>query len=206
MKIALIGDSIRQNYAPATAEFLGEDFQVFNPTDNCRFAKYMMRCIFDWTEQMKGARIVQFNCGHWDLNNLFGDGPFTSLEEYGNTMIRIAKLLLSRHEKVVFATTTPTDPKNEYNKNNVIIEFNEYIVPKLRELGVIINDLHKLTYSDIEKYIRQDDKIHLTDEGKRVCAEETARLIRSIAAELPQNAPDIHTDGKNSDDGYAVVI
>ena len=206
MKVLLLGDSIRQNYAPGVISILGDDFNVYEPNENCRFAKYLLRGLFDWEREMRDARIAHFNCGHWDLNNLFGDGPLTSLEEYGENVIRIAKILLSRHERVIFATTTPTTPDNKYNKNEVIIEFNEYIVPKLKELGVIINDLHALLYPDVMRYINNQDTIHLTDEGKAVCAEATAALIKRVAAELPEDPRENAGEDSPAGVGYAVII
>ena len=59
MKVTLLGDSIRfgagerQGYGNRTAELLGEDFQVFQPADNCRFAKYMLRMLFDYEKAME---------------------------------------------------------------------------------------------------------------------------------------------------------
>ncbi len=207
MKIALLGDSIRQNYAPKTAELLGSEYEVFSPEDNCRFAKYLLRCVFDYRAELKSARIVHFNCGHWDLNNLFGDGPFTSLEEYGQTVLKIAELLLSKGKVVIFATTTPTHPTNVYNKNDVIVEFNNYIVPKLQELGVIINDLHGTLFNDIEKYIRADDAIHLTEAGIEACAKQTEYVIRQAGElldieEMAQSISDENDDAH----GFAVLL
>ena len=205
MKIVLLGDSIRQQYGKNMGELLGDGFEVFQPEDNCRFAKYLLRMLFDYESDMRGASIAHFNCGHWDLNNLFGDGPLTSLEEYGENVLRIAKILLSRHEKVIFATTTPTGPENKYNKNDVIISFNEYIVPKLKEIGVIINDLHSLVYSDIDRYIRSDT-LHLSDEGVEICAKATAEIIKREASSLEQRA-DLPADAPKSEGiGYSVLL
>ena len=46
---------------------------------------------------------------------------------------------------------------------------------------MIINDLHSLMYADIDRFIRKDDNIHLTDDGAKVCAEQVVRLIRETA-------------------------
>lgn len=55
MKIVLLGDSIRLAYAPRVIELLGDEFEVFHPEDNCRFAKYMLRGLFgfDLTDYRK---------------------------------------------------------------------------------------------------------------------------------------------------------
>ena len=48
-------------------------------------------------------------------------------------------------------------------------------------MGIVINDLFTPVAADIPRYIREDDKIHLTDEGIEVCAEKVAAAIRALA-------------------------
>lgn len=187
MKITFIGDSIRSQYVPRVAELLGEGFEIFTPQENCRFAQYTLRGLFDWAENMKGSRIVHFNCGLWDICNLFGDGLFTSEEEYVACMLRIADILLSRYECVVFATTTPVREENIYDRTADVIRYNEILVPRLRERGVRINDLFSTVAADIGGNV-SDDFIHLTDRGIELCAAQTADVIRTLAAELSQTA------------------
>ena len=181
MKITLLGDSIRLQYESKVKELLGTDFEVWGPADNCRFAKYTLRGMFDWAAQMEGSEIVHWNNGLWDVCNIFGDGYFTKPEVYVDNMIRIAKILKQRHGTVIFATTTPVTEDNPHNRNEDIIRFNALLVPELEKLGVIINDLHTTVYPHIDTMIRRDDKIHLTDEGIEVCAKQVADCIRAAA-------------------------
>lgn len=184
MKITLLGDSIRLiGYGKLVPELLGDDFEVYQPEDNCRFAKYTLRLLFDLKDQMKGSRIVHFNNGLWDACGIYDDGPFTDIDEYCNNMVRIAKMLLKEHDKVIFATTTPVRPENPYDDNAVIRSYNDAVVPKLRELGVIINDLNALLSTDVEKYIC-DDYCHLSEQGIKAAAEQTASIIRKTAKTL----------------------
>ena len=184
-KVTLLGDSIRLiGYGTKVPQLLGEDFEVFQPDDNCRFAKYTFRLIFDLEKEMEGSRIVHWNNGLWDVCDLFGDGTFSTEEEYVGTMLRIADVLQKRYEKVIFATTTPVRKEHPFNKNEVIERFNESIVPKLQQRGIIINDLHSLVAKDIEKYIREDDLIHLTDEGINLCSAQVEKVIRETMANL----------------------
>ena len=186
MKISLLGDSIRLiGYGKRTEELLGEGFEVFQPEDNCRFAKYTLRGLFDWAGGMEGSRIVHFNCGLWDICDIFGDGTFTGESEYVETMSRIADILLSRYDKVIFATTTPVSEKNKYNKNSDIIRFNELIVPVFREKGIIINDLYSLIASDIDGFICEDT-IHLSPEGIEAAARQVSEIIKAVAAEIEE--------------------
>ena len=173
-KVVLLGDSIRLlGYGTVLPEMLKDEFEVWQPTENCRFAQYLLRGLFDWRTQMKGAEIVHFNAGHWDLYEPFGDGTFTPLEDYVKTVVRIARILQSRHKTVIFATTCPTRSES----NELVIAYNAAVVLELQKMGVIINDLYTAA-SDTERCIRADDLIHLTEEGSRICAEQTAYVIR----------------------------
>ena len=185
IKVTLLGDSIRMiGYGTKVPELLGEDYEVFQPEVNCKFAKFTLRGLFDWEQQMAGSRIVHWNNGLWDLCNLFGDGLFSTEDEYVQNMLRIADLLLKKYDKVIFATTTPVASENQYNSNADIERYNALIVPLLQEKGVIINDLHKVVSADIDRYICEDH-IHLSEEGIKVCSEQVARIIRSAATTLP---------------------
>ncbi len=185
VKVTLLGDSIRQiGYGKRVEELLGSDYEVFQPEDNCRFAKYTLRGLFDWKEAMAGSRIVHWNNGLWDVCDILGDGKlFTGEEEYLDTMLRIADILLQNHEKVIFATTTPVDPKNPYNRNPDIERYNAILVPQLQKKGVVINDLYRLIAADIPNNLRQDDLIHLTDPAIELAAWQVAECIRQVAAE-----------------------
>ena len=68
MKITLLGDSIRRSgYGQLVPQLLGNDFQVYQPEENCKFAKYTLRGLFDWQKDMEGSKIVHWNNGLWDI-------------------------------------------------------------------------------------------------------------------------------------------
>lgn len=185
IKVTLLGDSIRMmGYGLKVPALLGEDYEVFQPDDNCRFAKYTLRGLFDWEKDMSGSRIVHWNNGLWDICNIFGDGLFTSESEYVENMVRIADILVKRYDKVIFATTTPVAGQHPYNRNADIERYNDLIVPLLKEKGIILNDLYSLVHSDIDRYIRKDDNIHLSDAGIDVCSEQVANAIKAAAQSL----------------------
>lgn len=199
IKVTLLGDSIRLiGYGKVVPELLGNDFEVFQPSDNCRFAKYTLRGLFDWDKQMEGTNIVHWNNGLWDVSNLFGDGPFSTESEYVNNILRIADILLEKYDKVIFATTTAVRPENLYDSNSYIERYNQIIVPKLSEKGVIINDLHSLVAADVYRYISEDN-IHLSDEGIAVCAKQVAKIIKETADTLPLDSTKKHATSKTED-------
>ena len=186
MKVALLGDSIRLlGYGARVPALLGEEFEVFQPEDNCRYSKYTLRGLFDWKADLEGCQIVHWNNGLWDLCDLLGDGKlFTEEDEYIHTMLRIADILLERYGKVIFATTTPVTDQNPYNKNEDTLRITQRLIPLLEEKGVIINDLYHFVLPNIDEYIDQKDFTHLTEKGIEACAERVAELIREVAKSL----------------------
>lgn len=176
-KAVLFGDSIRIGYGDAVTELIKNEFTVFQPTDNCRFCQYMLRMLFDYSKDISDADVIHFNSGLWDICDLFGDGAFTPPDEYVRVMKKIGSMFLKITDKVIFATSTPVRRENVYNDNGTIAQYNALIVPEFQKMGIQINDLNSLIVGNIEKYIREDDKIHLTDEGIRLCAEQTAKCI-----------------------------
>lgn len=179
-KVTLLGDSIRQiGYGTKVPELLGEEYEVFQPEENCRFVKYTLRMLFDYKAQIEGSDVIHWNNGLWDIPTAMYDDnePFTDIDEYVNNMLRVAKLLKSLGKRIIFATTTPVRLEHPYNKNSVIKEYNEAIVPKLKEIGIEINDLHAIVNTDIYKYIC-DDNIHLSEEGINLCSNQIVKLIK----------------------------
>ncbi len=179
-KVALLGDSIRLfGYGKVVPSLLKGKATVFQPKENCKFSKNLMRMIFDLHSDLKDCDVIHFNCGLWDVANIVGDGKlFSTDEEYAENALRIAKMLLGITKNVIFATTTPVNPEYPYNKNEDIRRFNALVVPQLQELGIEINDLHSLVAEDVAGNIC-DDKIHLTKLGAERCAKQVAKVIEA---------------------------
>ena len=180
-KVVLLGDSIRLiGYGLRIGEYLGEDYEVWQPEDNCRFAKYTLLGCEEWAEGIKGADVIHWNNGLWDVCNRFGDGSFSTKEEYVANIVRVAKILLRTTKNVIFATTTPVHEGQATIKNEVIDEYNEAVVTALKEIGVKINDLNAFIRPNIFEFVREDDKMHLTDKGIEAAAKEVAECIKEL--------------------------
>lgn len=180
-KVVLLGDSIRLiGYGKKTEEVLrAEGVEVWQPEDNCRYAKYTLRMLFDVMKHIKDADVIHWNNGHWDTIDYFGDGPFTSLEEYVANMTRIADILLETGAKLIFATSTPQHPDYSFNENARIKAYNDAVVPELEKRGVLINDLNELMEGhEIDGIL--EDQVHLNELGIELCAEQVVRKIREV--------------------------
>lgn len=180
-KIVLLGDSIRlMGYGTKLPEILGEEYEVWQPSDNCRFSFYTLRNLKTWEDGIDGADIIHWNNGLWDVSDRYGDGCLVREDIYVETMLRIAKILKTKAKTVIFATTTPVRPYPEATEDNGVIDrYNALIVPELQKMGILINDLHSVVAPHIDTYIC-DDNVHLSDEGKIACAEVVAKVIRTV--------------------------
>lgn len=179
-KVVLLGDSIRLiGYGEKVAEMLKNDgCEVWQSEDNCRFAKYTLRMLFDEKANIEGADVIHWNNGLWDCTELFDDGMFTPVEEYVKEITRIAKILLATGAKVIFATTTPTNPTYEYTKTKNVKVYNEAIVPVLKDMGIEINDLFSaMEEHDVDGIC--EDLLHLNDLGKEICAKQVYEHIHN---------------------------
>ncbi len=180
-KVALLGDSIRLiGYGTKVPELLGDEYEVYQPEENCMFAHYTMRCVMhEWKPFLQGSDVIHWNNGLWDVCDLVGDGPFTPLEHYLSDLSRIADVLLTCSQKVIFATTTPPKPEMWGHDIERIRKYNDAAVQLLQSKGVIINDLFTPVAENIEKYIC-DDLLHLSEEGIAMCAKLVADKIKSV--------------------------
>ena len=202
-KIVLLGDSIRMiGYGKPVAARLADEYEVWQPAENCRYAQHTLRGLWDWRADLAGADIIHWNNGLWDLCCLYGDGNFTPLDSYVQQMVRLGKLLKERAQTVIFATTTPVRRDNAHSNNEIISEYNAAVVPRLREIGIVINDLYTPLATDVDKYI-SDDKIHLSAEGIALAADMVEAVIRREAEAL-DNANFSNLCQKNADNGAPV--
>lgn len=204
-KIVLLGDSIRQiGYGNPVAERLSDEFTVWQPKDNCRFAEYTMRMLWDYKADIAGADIIHWNNGLWDVATLYGDGEFTPIDMYIEQMVRLAKLLKERAKVVIFATTTPVSEDNKTSTNATIEKYNRALVPKLEALGVRINDLYTPLRAGLDRYLRAD-KIHLSEEGVALATELVERAIREAAETLPEICEEKNQEYENSSEVGAPI-
>lgn len=184
-KIILIGDSVRMGYDKYVKDALRGSAEVFYPTENCRFAEYVLRYAHEWKEQFgcgDDVDLVHWNAGLWDVLELFGDEPLTSLDYYGEVINRIDKRLrnLFPNAKMIFATSTSVCEemsRPDFTRhNNIIEEYNKKAVSVLSSTDIVINDLYPLTLSFPKNY--RSDWVHFyTAEGTEIIGGRVLSLI-----------------------------
>ncbi len=193
-KVFLIGDSIRMGYDKYIKEALAGTAEVFYPSENCKFAEYVLRFAHEWKKNLQipeDVDLIHWNAGLWDVLELFGDEPLTSLSYYEEAIGRIDKRLrmLFPKAKMVFATSTNVSEKMahpDFFRHNATIEkYNEAALRALQNTDTIINDLYSLTASVPDSY--RSDWVHFyTPEG----TELIGRRVLSVICDLLDISPE----------------
>lgn len=193
-KIVLIGDSIRMGYDKYVMEALHGVAEVLYPSENCRFAEYVLRYAHEWKNNGNwgdDVDLVHWNAGLWDALELFGDAPLTSLSYYGEAIARIDKRLrmLFPKAKFVFATSTNvseemSDP--DFTRHNATIEkYNAEALRALSGTDTVINDLYSLTASFPDSY--RSDWVHFyTPEGTEMIGGRVLSVLVSLLGITPE--------------------
>lgn len=174
-------------YQKRVAEKLGDEYNVFGPSENCRFAAYTHNTLRHWLPTFPKPDIIHWNNGLWDIGHFYGEKECgTSIPVYLEYLERIAKILLSTGAKVIFATTTPCHPKREIgaegmlstHRNAEIEQYNKAAVELMNRLGIEVNDLHPLLDADPDRYI-SSDLIHPSPEGVEILSDAVCEKIRA---------------------------
>lgn len=183
-KVVLLGDSIRQiGYGARTAELLAPEYAVWQPEDNCRFASYTFRMLFEYQAQMKGADVFHFNCGLWDMCDLYGDGPFTPIDVYVDTLLRIVRVLkgyLAPGGKIIFALTTVPSKQMWGHSWQRVDDYNAAAMEALEKEGVLFDDICTPVKADPDTMLLPD-MLHLTPKAVEQIAAQVAACIRNAA-------------------------
>lgn len=188
-KIFLIGDSIRfgapnsPGYGVYVKEKLHNKAEVYAPDENCRFAQYTLRNLYDWAMQLDAQSIdvVHWNNGLWDVVRLHGDEPLTPLNVYITFLERIYKKirLMFPNAKIIFALSTPVVEKRGNSDfvryNSDIEQYNREAKKLMESLGVQVNDL----YSVAEKFddTTRADWVHYNEKGSEMLADAVVEAL-----------------------------
>ena len=151
--VLLIGDSIRMGYDKAVEKTLEGKANVYFPTENCRFASYVLRYLHEYKAFVKegDVDVLHWNAGLWDCLRLFEEEPHTPIEVYAyyidRICVRIQKLF--PNAKVIFATSTAVlsekMDKNFKRYNEEIAAYNKAAVDVVKKYGFEVNDLYAIS-------------------------------------------------------------
>lgn len=214
--ILLIGDSIRAGYDQYVKESFEGKANVYFPSENCRFAHYVLRSFNLWIEEInvEAFDLIHWNAGLWDTLRIYGDDCLTLFDEYVSTISRIQGRIerLFPNAISIFATSTPVResgfiPDYEMRYNADVERYNAAAVETLTKRGVIINDLYSLLKDAPDSY--HSDQTHFyTAKATELIGGQVNSVICE-ALDIDQNTlikPDAEkfavVDGKSDNEMY----
>jgi hypothetical protein len=184
-KIMLIGDSIRNGYDLYVKESMEGVADVRFPSENCRFASYILRFFHVWCEREKTFDFdaVHWNTGLWDTLRIYGDECLVPIDEYERLLERIAVRIkrVCPNAVQIFATSTPVlesgyiaDYEMRYNAD--VERYNEVAVRVMERNGVLVNDLYALMKDTPDSY--HSDQTHFyTAEATRLMGDRVNSVL-----------------------------
>ena len=193
-RVLLLGDSIRMGYDGYVKEILSGEFEVvYDDADNGRFSAYTLWQANQFFKNHGRFDVVHWNNGYWDMNiEPPMTGPIHPVGEYVHYLGRILGEIRRNGAVPVFATTVPVLSKEAAKdvtregigafsyENEWVVKYNAVAVAFMQSERVAVNDLYSLCLEDPYFY-KCPDLLHLTEEGYRRCAEQTADAIREAA-------------------------
>ena len=198
--VLLIGDSIRfgavsnpdyqtadsPGYGIYVKKMLQGKANVYAPNENCRFAQYTLRYLYDWAKELEPEKIdvVHWNNGLWDVLRINGDEPLTPLDVYEIMLCRVHDAIKRTfpNAKIIFALSTAVVEewaRPDFKRYNADIEkYNEVARRVLSTRGVIINDLYTIS-AGFDNSLHAD-WVHFNEEGSQILAKAVCEKILSV--------------------------
>lgn len=189
--VLLIGDSIRFGAPPGSPgygvyvkEMLGGIADVYAPDDNCRFAQYTLRYLYEWsfiTDREK-VDVIHWNNGLWDVLRLNGDEPLTPCDVYVQMLERVYNMMrkLFPNAKIIFANSTAVIEEwanpTFFRYNSDIEKYNAAAEKLMDSLGVEVNDLYSIT-KGFDNTLHSD-WVHYNADGSKILADAVVEKIK----------------------------
>ena len=192
--VFLIGDSIRFGASPESpgyGVFVKENLSgianVYSPDDNCRFAQYTLRYLYDWAKELEKdvpldkIDVVHWNNGLWDVLRLNGDEPLTPSDVYVYMLKRVHNMIkkLFPNAKIIFSLSTAVIEEWAnplfFRYNSDIEEYNKAAKELMETLNVKVIDLYALT-SKFQNDMHSD-WVHFGYDGSKAIADVVTKEI-----------------------------
>lgn len=193
-KVVLLGDSVREHYAPFVADMLAGMATVVTPKANGGDTSKLLTNLNVWAVKEQ-PDVVHFNSGIHDTKRDQKTGKLNvPPEKYEANLREIVKRLRTETKaNLVFALSTPLiDERSEqYWKtrsyrltNSTVMEYNQIALRVMKDLDVPVNDL-PAALGDARESARLHDGggIHFTEEGSRkLAAAVVAVVVKHLSA------------------------
>ncbi len=203
-RVLLLGDSIREGYAPLVAKQLAGIAEVIQPKENGGDSANTLKLLDKWLEDSKPL-IVHFNCGLHDLkfgkkSQVFQVPP----ADYEKNLKSIVERLQKTTPNVIFATTTPIEDerhaarKADFDRFDKDVKaYNERAVKVMLELGIPVDDLNRIVQDGGPAALLDKDGTHYTAAGNERladavtdCIKRRLKLLNPTILKAPASGPE----------------
>lgn len=182
-RVVLVGDSIRQGYAPLVQKALPEA-EVISPKgagDSAWLLKNLNALVLDHKPDL-----VHVNVGLHDLRKSRKDGSYqVPVEAYAKNLDALLGRLKKTKAGIVFVLTTPVDDERGKKRGGPfgrfdadVRRYNAAALGVCARHGVPCHDLYALVTRSGGPKIMTGDGTHYTSEGKAIQARAVADCVR----------------------------
>lgn len=200
--VLLLGDSIRMGYDKSVKLSLKDSANVVFPSENCRFASYLLRYLHEYKNTLlpnEDVDVLHWNAGLWDCLRIFGEEPHSTKEIYAyyieRLCVRIKKLF--PNAKVIFATSTRVQSEKmngifkRYNED--IEDYNNVAVEIVKKHGFEVNDLYAISKT-LPEDAHSDSVHYYTSKGTQAFSIQVLKcLARALdIQEVPPYQEDLY--------------
>jgi lysophospholipase L1-like esterase len=187
-RVVLVGDSIRIGYAPLVAKRLTGKAVIVSAKPNGEDSGNVLRNLEEWVINER-PDIVHFNAGLHDLKLKDKSYQVPLVEYEKNLKTIVERIRKGTKAKIIFATSTPIlDDLHARRKagfdrfESDVQKYNTAAVSVMNQVGVPVNDLHKLVEGGGLGKLMLGDGTHYTPEGYDLLAAAVAASILRATA------------------------
>jgi len=185
-KVVLVGDSIRDGYAPMVAKKLAGQAAVVSVSEFGRNSSDLLNGLDKVFREQPD--LVHFNCGLHDLAKSNDSGMYeVPIDQYESNLKQIVQRLKNDTKaRLIFATTTPIVDERHAGRKAAfsrceadVLRYNEAALSVMRAVGVPIDDLHEAVAAAGGEKLIGPDGTHYDQAGYAKLGEIVASCIRT---------------------------
>jgi acyl-CoA thioesterase-1 len=188
-RVLLIGDSISIGYTLPLREALKGKANLHRPADNCGPSNRGVAKLEEWL-QIGGSDkwdVIQFNHGLHDIRH-FSDPENKKAasateghrqvleEEYEKNLRTIVARLKKTGAKLIWRNTTPVPEGSDGRVPGDEVRYNAIAKKIMDENQIPIDDMYSFCLPRL-KEIQRPANVHFTDEGSKILADHTVKMI-----------------------------
>jgi hypothetical protein len=188
-RVLLIGDSISIGYTLPLREALKGKANLHRPATNCGPSNRGVENIEEWLAVGGSGKwdVIQFNHGLHDIRH-FGDPENKKAvsateghrqvleEEYEKNLRTIVARLKKTGAKLIWRNTTPVPEGSDGRVPGDEVRYNAIAKKIMDENQIPIDDMYSFCLPRL-KDIQRPANVHFTDDGSKLLAEHTAKMI-----------------------------